>query len=74
MLPLAALSPLLESVDVELENENTVNPVGKTPIVIQNPYVFGSLLLEILAPSMALPWLKKCAQVGKMIVRLIEQK
>lgn len=38
MLPLAAISPILQSIDVELENENTVNPVGKNPIVVINSY------------------------------------
>jgi len=64
MLPLAALSPLLESIDVELENENTVNPVGKTPIVIQNPYVvwqftagdFGSFNGSPMAEEMRSDW------------------
>lgn len=39
MLPLAALSPLLESIDVELENENTVNSGAPGPIVVVNQYV-----------------------------------
>jgi len=64
MLPLAALSPLLESVDVELENENTVNPVGKTPIIIENPYVnwqftagdFGSFNGSPMAEEMRSGW------------------
>ncbi len=36
MLPLAALSPLLQSIDVELENENTVNSGASGPIVVVN--------------------------------------
>ena len=64
MLPLAALSPLLESIDVELENENTVNPVGKNPIVIHNPYVnwqftagdFGSFNGSPMAEEMRSDW------------------
>lgn len=39
MLPLAALSPLLESIDIELDNENAVTPVAKNPIVVVNSNV-----------------------------------
>ncbi len=64
MLPLAALSPLLESIDVELENENIVNPAGKTPIVVENPYVnwqftagdFGSFNGSPMAEEMRSGW------------------
>jgi hypothetical protein len=39
MLPLAALSPILQPIDAELENENTVNSGAPGPIVVVNPNV-----------------------------------
>ncbi len=39
MLPLAALSPILQPIDAELESGNTVNSGAPGPIVVVNPYV-----------------------------------